>query len=189
MELHKRIIMRSKPVRFFTIFLLMLTLLTGCQNQGAITESGNQADNETGESTITNKESSTNAAIFYQDSTVYFAEESASISMRASFLNQLQEQGEQVIQPFAQGYRLQFRSLEEPPPSLGTVAIIAGGRKIELTGSSIIIPSKQGITFSISLENTRFISEQSDSVLQFKYQGESYFMLINDHRLSDFVVR
>ncbi len=125
---------------------------------------------------------------FNQDSTVYFAKRTASLSLRASFT----EAGEQKstpaspIQILSRGYQLQFRSIQRKNIAVEQVSIIAGGKKITLTEKIFFVPANKGITLSVSLADTEFISQHNDAVIRFKYNGESQLMSIKRHQIEAF---
>ena len=149
------------------IYLLLPLLLSACQ----------------GTPTTPKKDQTTvSKPLIHQDSTIYFANKTASISMRASFTNT----GGGTEQALATGYKLQFRSIQEGNVSISQVSIIAGGKKITLNEQGFLLPPNQGATLSINLEDTRYITGHPDATLRFKYEGESQLMSIKQHRLSEF---
>jgi uncharacterized lipoprotein YajG len=152
---------------FKWLYVLLSLLLAGCQ---------------TTPSALNKTQSSAKSTLIHQDSTVYFAKKTASISMRASFSNT----SGGVQQSLVDGYKLQFRSIQKRNISIRRVSIIAGGKKIILSEQGFLLPPHQGATLPISIEDTHFIAQQEDAVLRFKYEGESQLMTIRQHRLKEF---
>lgn len=130
--------------------------------------------------------------VIYQDSTVYFANKTASISLRASLLNTIPSNKESnhplVIQPLTKGYQLQFRSINKENISISQASIVAGGKKITISDAAFFIPYNQGITLSLSLEDTQYISQQSDAVLRFKYNNHSVIITLSNHTIKEFSI-
>ena len=126
-----------------------------------------------------------NHAIY--DSTVYFAKRTASVSLRASFLNQPSNVLPGGPPAFAKGYKLQFRSISKTNRSISQASIIAGGKKIALTPEAFFIPLNKGATLSISLEDTNYIHQYNNAILRFKYNNESVFFTISNNQISEFI--
>lgn len=153
-------------LRFFIIIFSVIAL-TACQTLDT-------------KNTSTNSDAAIKAKdVFYHDSTHYFADRTASVSMRATFLNT--EDGDK--QELVEGYKLQFRTINLKGGAIGQVTIIAGGKQITLSENGFIIPPKQGINLELSLEETQFIHQQNDGLLRFKFQNESQLIQIKDHTL------
>jgi hypothetical protein len=131
--------------------------------------------------------------ILHQDSTVYFANRKASISMRASFSNTIKASPDTnkplIIQPLFEGYKLQFRSIAQENMLIDQVSIVADGRNIVLADNSFFIPPNKGITLSVSLEDTLFISQQAEAVLRFKFNNASKIITIKNHQISEFIIQ
>lgn len=156
--------------------LLLAALLMGCQSARP-----NQVEKNIATSEV-------NQSVFYQDSTLYFAEKTASISLRASFTQQVvSNEQSQELQPLANGYKFQFRSTNTQNRIIGNASIVAGGKKITITDKTLFIPQNQGLTVSISLEDTVLIESQGQAVLGFEYNGESQLFTIINHQLAPFI--
>lgn len=133
--------------------------------------------------------------ILHQDSTVYFADKKASVSMRASFI-QRTIQGNQT-DPLSQstttqllngGYQLQFRSIDKGNNSIEDVSVVAGGKKFSLSTTSLLIPQNKWVILGLTEEESLFIAQQSDATLRFRYNQTSYLMSIRNHTLSEFII-
>ena len=151
--------------------LLIVGMLAACESQQTRPENSKTSDSDT---------SSQN--IIHQDSTVYFANRTASVSLRASFISQPAS----IYQTLNTGYKIQLRSIQRRNISISQVSIIAGGRKIELSKKSFLLPPNKAIILDINLDDTLFIQQQADAVLQFKYDGKSQLMSLKEHQLSQF---
>jgi len=161
-------LLRYKSIGFFSALVFLCTLIGGCQ-------------------TASTKEASPSNPIqnslIHQDSTVYFADKTASISMRASFIN-----NGSLEQPIADGYKLQFRSIKKGNVLISQVSIVAGGKKISLTEGSFFVPYNKGINLQLSKEDTLFISQHNDATFRFKHDNESYLMSIRQHKINEFIL-
>ena len=113
------------------------------------------------------------------DSTMYFAQRTASVSMRATF----NRQGRTSL---VDGYKFQFRSIDEKPAFLNSVSIIAGGKRIFLEEGQIVLPTGQGVTLQLSLEDSNFIAAFPSALLQFRHNRESQIYAIELHQLQEF---
>ncbi|MFT5117009.1 MAG: hypothetical protein ACI9NY_000536 [Kiritimatiellia bacterium] len=131
------------------------------------------------------------ATIFHQESTVYFANKTASISMRASFSNALQNKssGPLIVQPLIEGYKLQFRTLKKDNLLIKQASIIVGGKKIVIADDAFFVPYNKGISLSLSLEDTQYISQHDNAILGFNYDNESLLVSIKSHKLSNFKIQ
>lgn len=123
--------------------------------------------------------------IIHQDSTQYFAKETGSISMRATFLNN----SGSTQQPFVEGYKFQFRSIQQKNVPVSQVSIIAGGQKFALAENAFFVPPNQGINLALSIKDSQIISQQADAILRFKANNQSYIMSISNHQLIPFIVQ
>lgn len=165
-------------IRVSSCHLLMLTLfgafLFGCQTAGTPT-----------------KPSEPQESIFHQDSTVYFAKRTASVSMRASFKNTIARgnnlQQPLKIQPLNNGYKFQFRTVRKDNVAIGKVDVIAGGKRIVVSNEKVFLPANQGLTLTLSLADSLFTSEKDDAILAFTFNGNSYLVNIKDHQISEFI--
>lgn len=115
----------------------------------------------------------------YVDSTVLFAEDTASASMRATFT----PDGTKMLE----GYKFQFRSIKTDVVFLSSISIIAGGERIFLEEGQIALPKERGITLSLSLEDSLAIANYKTALLQFRYDNESFLMEIALHKLAEFL--
>ena len=91
-----------------------------------------------------------------------------------------------LIQTLAGAYKLQFRSIRPDNLLIDEVSIVAGGKKIAITEGSFFVPANKGITLSLSLDDTQFIAQHSDTVLRFKADNISQLMSIKNHKISEF---
>ena len=165
--------------------LIVAAVLSAC---GTTPEQSAGTDNTTPATSAQNKQTQTQqidreanpeSAYTYVDSTVLFAEKTASVSLRASFGTQ--DPG------MKQGYQLQFRTLSDTPVFLSSISVIAGGQRLFVEEGQIVLPQKKGISLSLSLEESLFIGEYETALLQFRYNNESFLMQIRLHQLSEFI--
>ena len=148
-----------------TLMIVLAMILIGCQSQA------------------TKPEAPVAKPLIHEDSTVYFADKTASLSMRATFESENQSHQQELTR----GYKFQFRSIQKRNVSISQVSIIAGGKKINLSENRFLLPPQKGITLNLSLEDTHYIDQQQDAILRFKYEGESQLMSLKGHRLIEFV--
>ncbi|ODS24587.1 hypothetical protein AB835_03120 [Candidatus Endobugula sertula] len=104
--------------------------------------------------------------------------------MRASFSQKPQT----IKQQLARGYKLQLRSIHQQSILISQMSIIAGGKKISLNEGSFIVVPQKSVNLSLSPEDSQYISQQSDALLRFKYNGASQLISISNHQLSNFLV-
>jgi hypothetical protein len=116
----------------------------------------------------------------YVDSTEYFANRTASASMRATFTTE-QPSG------MAQGYRFQFRTLSKNPAFLNSISIVAGGKRYFLEEGQIVLPREKGITLQLPLSDSLEAAKFPSALLQFRYNNSSYIFAIELHQLKTFV--
>ena len=137
----------------------------------------------------TSQEKATASELFHQDSTVYFADKKASVSLRASFIQETtQSPYEVTTQSLMNGYKLQFRSILKGNNVIEKVSIIAGGKKITLLDKPLFIQENKGLIINSSKEEALFIMDKSDATLRFKFNQQSYLMSLRNHTLSEFIV-
>ncbi len=117
----------------------------------------------------------------YVDSTEYFAERTGSISMRATFSKEKSA--------MAEGYKFQFRTISSRPVFLNSISIVAGGKRIFIEEGQIVLPSGQGVTLELSLEDSLFISQFPSTLLQFRQNNISEIFAIELHQLTTFTLR
>ena len=160
MRLHKVNFLSSSGFFFVIGFLAISLGLTGCQSQ--------QASEKAPESPYT-----------YVDSTLYFAERTASISMRATFTDQ---------QPstMTKGYKFQFRTINTQPAFLSSISLIADGKRIFLEEGQVVLPSQKGVTLELSLENSLWLAKYPSALVQFRHGNDSYIFAIGLHQLKEF---
>jgi len=133
--------------------------------------------------------------VFHQESTLYFANKTASISMRASFTNTSSNEANGarskplIVQPLAEGYKLQFRTINKDNLLINQASIIVGGRKIPIAKGAFFVPYNKGVTLSLSLEDTQYISQHDNATLGINYDDESLLMTIKNHKISIFKVK
>lgn len=116
----------------------------------------------------------------YVDSTILFAEDTASASMRATF----NREGNTTM---AEGYKFQFRSVNDEVIFLSSISVIAGGERIFLEEGQIALPKEKGITLQLSLEDSLKIAEYETALFQFRFDNESFLMQIALHKLSEYL--
>lgn len=158
------------PLRFFLRFFIVIffsAVLVACQT----TSTRDKAN--------TANQAAKASDVFHRDSTHYFADKTASVSLRATFSNTENANEQKLLS----GYKLQFRTINLKGGTIGQVTIIAGGRQITLSENGFVIPPNQGINLQLSLEDTRFIHQQNDGLLRFRFQDESQLIQIQDHAL------
>ncbi len=130
--------------------------------------------------------------LFHQDSTVYFADRTASVSMRPSFKNTINSNNDPqkplIIQPLNNGYQLQFRTIRKNNIVLEKIDIIAGGKRIPISEGQVFIPANKGLRLSLSLENSLLINKDDKAILAFTFDGESFLVSIKYHRINEFTL-
>ena len=119
-------------------------------------------------------------AFTYVDSTILFAEDTASASMRATF----NREGNTTM---AEGYKFQFRSVNNEVIFLSSISVVAGGERIFLEEGQIALPKEKGITLQLSLEDSLKIAEYETALFQFRFDNESFLMQISLHKLSEYL--
>ena len=139
--------------------MLFFWLLTGCQS--------------------TNNEIPITSPYTYVDSTQYFNDRTASVSMRATFTNNSPSSMEH-------GYLFQFRSINQKPAFLNSISIIAGGSRFFLEEGQVVLPTQKGLTLKLSLEESLEIAKYPASLLQFRHNNQSYLFSIELHQLKVF---
>ena len=142
-----------------TPFLLFLVVLAGCQS--------------------TPNEPAVVSPYTYVDSTQYFDERTASVSMRATFTNSSPSGMER-------GYLFQFRSINKKPAFLNSISIIAGGKRYFLEEGQVVLPNQKGLTFNLSLDDSLEVAKYPSSLLQFRHNNQSYLFSIELHQLQEF---
>ena len=166
--------LRKAALQRLTVLLSLSLLMTACVSTDAPVAKKNTPD------------------IFHQDSTVYFADKKASISLRASFIQKTNESTDTTSNTTTQslmgGYKLQFRSIFKGNSTIGHVSIIAGGRRIVLSDKPLFIQSTKGLTINTSIEDALFIMAYNDATLRFTFNQTSHLMSINNHTLSEFII-
>lgn len=115
----------------------------------------------------------------YRDSTHYFLNRTASISMRATLSNN--------SQTIIEGYKLQFRTIRNQNVAITDASIVAGGQYFSIANKEFFIDKQRAITLQLELNNTQLIQQQSDAVLRFKADGESLLFIIQNHQLQPFL--
>jgi len=88
-----------------------------------------------------------------------------------------------------QGYKFQFRTISTRPVFLNSISVIAGGKRIFLEEGQIVLPSQQGITLTLPLEDSLFISKYPSALLQFRQNNVSQIFAIELHQLKEFTPR
>lgn len=127
--------------------------------------------------------------LLHNDSTVYFNDRKASVSMRASFSNNTgQHKNASFTQTLSTGYKLQFRSISRENVLINNVFIIAGGKRIIVSESDFFVAPNKGITLALSHEDSLFIQQKNDAVLRFAIDGKSQLMNMRHHKLSEFTL-
>ena len=119
-------------------------------------------------------------AFTYVDSTLLFAEDSASASMRATF----NREGNATM---AEGYKFQFRSINDDVIFLSSISIIAGGDRFFLEEGQIALPKEKGVTLTLPLEDSLAIAQYETALFQFRFGNESFLMQIALHKLSEYL--
>ncbi|MFT6101903.1 MAG: hypothetical protein ACJATV_000343 [Granulosicoccus sp.] len=160
------------------VSLCLLTLtLTGCVHTPSTTEAVEKD------------------VAFHQESTLYFSNKTASISMRASFTNISSNEADRalnkplIVQPLAEGYKLQFRTINKDNLLINQASIIVGGRKILVAKGAFFVPYNKGVTLSLSLEDTQYIRQHDNAILGINYDKESLLITIKNHKISTFKVK
>ena len=116
----------------------------------------------------------------YIDSTLYYADRQASISVRASFNQQNNNAG------LAEGYRFQFRSIRAEPVFLNSISIVAGGKRFFLEAGQVVVPNQQGVTLQLPLDESKFVASFPSALIQFRHNNDSYIFSIELHQLKPF---
>jgi hypothetical protein len=168
--------LKKAALQRLAVLLSFFLLLTACANTDAPVAEKHTPD------------------IFHQDSTVYFSDKKASVSLRASFIQEISEpsntkESRITTQSLMNGYQLQFRAILKGNNTVEQVSIIAGGKRFLLSDKPLFIQVNKGLTINTNKEDAVFIMNQSDATLRFKFNQASYLMSIRHHTLSEFIVR
>lgn len=154
-----------------TAFVATALFLSACGSTPSQTDS-----TDTNESPSAEKP----AAFTYVDSTLLFADDTASASMRATF----NREGNATM---AEGYKFQFRSINEEVIFLSSISIIAGGERFFLEEGQIALPKEKGVTLTLPLEDSLAIAQYETALFQFKVGNESFLMQITLHKLTEYL--
>ena len=119
-------------------------------------------------------------AFTFVDSTILFDNETASVSMRATF----DREGNATM---AEGYKFQFRSINPEVTFLSSISIVAGGDRIFIEEGQIALPKEKGITLQLSLEESLNIAQYKTALFQFRFGNESFLMALSTHKLSEYL--
>jgi len=173
----KSMIMTTKtiPLFFNSAIMALALLLSACGSMPAT-----PTDSTATEPTTAEPIKEPAAPFTYVDSTLLFAEETASASMRATF-------NREGNADMAQGYQFQFRSISPEVIFLSSISVVAGGERIFLEEGQIALPKEKGITLTLSLEESLKIAEYETALFQFKFDNESFLMAISLHKLSEYL--
>ena len=115
----------------------------------------------------------------FVDSTVYFAEQTASLSMRTTF-----HKGQSAV--IAEGYRFQFRTISPTPVFLSSISLIAGGKRLFLEEGQVVLPNEKGVTLKLSIKDSQFVAGFPSALIQFKHNNQSFIFTIELHQVKDF---
>ncbi|MFT6791198.1 MAG: hypothetical protein ACJA04_000398 [Cellvibrionaceae bacterium] len=118
----------------------------------------------------------------FVDSTVYFAERTASLSMRSTFKKS-------QTATITEGYKFQFRTINTKPVFLGSISLIAGGKIFFLEEGQVILLSQNEVNFELSLETSQFLVSYTPALIQFRYNNESVIFTIDLHQVKTFSPR
>lgn len=124
--------------------------------------------------------SATPSPYTYVDSTEYYLEDTASVSMRATFNNNAPQSG------MVTGYKFQFRSLNPKPLFLSSISIIAGGKRLFVEEGQLVVANDKPITQNLNLQDSEFIAQYPDALLQFRANNQSVLFTIELHQLREF---
>ncbi len=113
------------------------------------------------------------------DSTTYFSERTASVSMRATF-----NRGQSAT--MSEGYKFQFRTISNRPVFLSSISIVAGGKRFFLEQGQIVLPSQKGVTLQLPLKDSVFVAQFPSALLQFKQNNTSEIFSIELHQIKEF---
>ncbi len=89
----------------------------------------------------------------------------------------------------ADGYKFQFRTINNKPIFLSSISIIAGGKRLFLEEGQIVLPAQKGVTLELSLDDSLFVASFPSALLQFKHNNNSEIFEIELHQLKDFTPR
>ena len=156
---------RPVTIGFFYAFIL---LLAGCGTVATTPESGQKSTTE-------------NSSLTFVDSTQYFREDTASISLRASF-----DTSSNTSLTMVDGYKFQFRTLSDTPIFISSVSIIAGGKRFFVEEGQFVLTKEKGTTSTLPLDDSLFIADFPSALLQFRYNNESFLFEIALHQLKEF---
>ena len=120
----------------------------------------------------------------YLDSTLFFDEIHASLSMRATFKRSTFEKGADGL---VENYKFQFRSRRDLPVKISNIAIIVAGKRIFLESGTSYLPKNKPLIFTLSTADSQFIQDQPQAIFLFEYQNDSKAVLIEGHKLVKFV--
>lgn len=152
--------------RLFILFSCVLVL--SCQTTGTLDNSNK--NNDPGGTKPTVEQGN------FIDSTLYFNDKTASVSLRAP----MNERGQ-----LGSGYQLQFRALNSVP--LKNIVIITGGERIVLERGLVYVSANKGLNYSLSLSDSLYIAVNPRSTLLFEFDGQSKIIEMKDHKLTSFM--
>lgn len=158
----------QRPSPFFSILLFIL-LLSGC---GTTTQKPTPAASA--------QTPALDKPYTFIDSTEYFADRTASVSMRATF----DTTGTATM---STGYKFQFRSISKSPIFLSSMSIIAGGKRFFVEKGQVTLTNNKSVTLTLPLEDSQFIGTFPSALLQFKHNNLSHILTITLHQLQEFI--
>ena len=115
----------------------------------------------------------------YRDSTLFFDEVRASLSMRATL--------KQGADNLLKNYKFQFRSRRDLPVKINNIAITVAGKRIVLEPGTLYLPKNKSLTFELSTADSQLIQNQSQATLLFDYERVTKVALIEGHKLVKFI--
>ena len=121
----------------------------------------------------------------YRDSTLFFDEIHASLSMRVTFNKRTTfKKGANGL---VKDYKFQFRSRRDLPVKISNIAITASGKRIFLEPGTLYLPKNKPLIFALSATDSQFIQHQPQAIFLFEYEDNSNAVLIEEHKLVKFI--
>ncbi len=177
----------------------LVVLLSGCEalmpmedvdeEPGAYNDGSQTGSTQAGQSDLNVQQAKASLAFSKSrniESTLFIDNMRASVSLQAT-VNALSPPGgaKRDDALLKEGYRFQFRSINKEEVSIGNVIIQADGQTVVVEPGSALIPSGQGYTMLVDLNNSRRVNPYKNATLTFDYQGRSVNVILREHQLVD----
>lgn len=170
--------------------VLIVLLMTACQStpsQQTVPKSANKPVNPNTDSVSGKAQTAVKPkpkpTYRYIESTLFFDDEKASVSLRAAVHSPSVSNPSATVLPLVSGYQFQFRSVNDTAVPTGNVAIKSDGDMIVVEAGHAFIPSGKGVTFVLGLKDSRRVNAASDAILLFDYKNKLHQVIIHQHQL------